>query len=182
MAYQSALQLAAGTNNAGNTGGVTNVIDATLTRPANTTAYTAGDEMTDTGGSILTLTGIATKSGGTGIITEIVLCCSTNAATKPDLTLFVYDTTSTPQTDNAAFAPSDSVQDTCLGYTRITDSQVGDATSNSGNFVMSSGQIHIPFKCVGSANLYLRVKVNNAYQAGANSDTYKIRVKVLQDL
>lgn len=162
-------------------GGFTDVIAATLTRPANTTAYAAGDEMTDTGGAILTLTSAARRSGGTGSIYGITLSCSTNAATKPSLECWIFDTTSTPQTDNAAFAPSDGVVDTLIDVVPLSTSYVGDATSNTGNFVMSSGPLNIPFKCVGSANLFMRIVVRNAYTAGANSDTYKFRVHVGQD-
>src|SRR5947209_1226263 len=107
MAYTPTTTLQAGTANVGNTGGITAVVPATLTRPANTTAYTAGDEMADVGTAILTLTNAATKSGGSGIISQITMACSSNAATKPQLECWIFDTTSTPQADNAAFAPAD---------------------------------------------------------------------------
>jgi hypothetical protein len=173
--------LQAGTAVAGNVGGLTKTVSSVLTRPANTTTYTANDEMTDTGGTIRTLTAMATATGGRGIITHCFYSCSSNGATKPTLTVFVYDTTSTPQTDNAAFAPSDGVQDTCLGSFTLTAAEVGDATSNTGNFSMDSGPIHIPYTTVGSADLYFRVKVTNGYTPGANSDTNTFRFKTQQD-
>src|SRR5213078_3780426 len=142
----------------------------------------AGDEMTDTGGAILTLTGAATKSGGSGIISQITMSCSSNAATKPQLECWIFDTTSTPQTDNAAFAPSDAIVNTLLGVVPLNTSYVGDATANTGSFVMDSGPITLPFVAVGSANLFMRVVVRNAYVAGANSDTLLFRAKCLQDL
>src|SRR5438046_827652 len=40
-------------------GFIAKVVTATLTRPANTTTYTAGDELTDTGGAILSFSGCA---------------------------------------------------------------------------------------------------------------------------
>jgi hypothetical protein len=162
-------------------GGYTDIISATLTRPADTTAYAAGDEVTDTGGTIRTLTGIARASGGTGSIRGVQLAFSDNWAVKPSLELHVYDTTSTPQTDNAAFAPSDAVELTKVCVIPITTVAVGDATANTGNFTMDTGPIDFPFKCVGSANLFLRFVVRNAGQAGANSSTITARVRVYKD-
>jgi hypothetical protein len=173
--------LQAATVAAGNVGGLTKTVSSVLTRPANTTTYTANDEMTDTGGTIRTLTGMATATGGKGIITHCLLSCSSNGGTKPTYTVYVYDTTSTPQTDNAAFAPSDGVQDTCIGSFTLTTAEVGDATANTGNFTMDSGPIHLPYTTVGSADLYFRVKVTNGYTPGANSDTNTFRFKAQQD-
>jgi hypothetical protein len=173
--------LQTGTAVAGNVGGLTKTVSSVLTRPANTTTYTANDEMTDTGGTIRTLTAMATATGGKGIITHCLLSCSSNGGTKPTYTVYVYDTTSTPQTDNAAFAPSDGVQDTCIGSFTLTTAEVGDATANTGNFTMDSGPIHLPYTTVGSADLYFRVKVTNGYTPGANSDTNTFRFKTQQD-
>jgi hypothetical protein len=46
---------------------------------------------------------------------------------------------------------------------------------------MDTGQISVPFTCVGSANLFMRIVIRNAGQAGANSDTLKFRFKIFQD-
>jgi hypothetical protein len=64
----------------------------------------------------------------------------------------------------------------------MVDFQVGDTTSTTGNFMMTTGPVQLDFKTVASANLFLRVKLNAAYTAGANSDTYLFRVKVQQNL
>ena len=162
-------------------GGYTKIVSATLTRPANTTAYAAGDEVTDTGGAILTFTDCARASGLSGVITGVTACFSSNWATKPSLELWIFDTTGTPDTDNAAFAPSDSEVDTLIGVIPLTATYQGDATANTGNFAMDSGSVNIPFLTVGSANLFGRVVIRNAGQAGANSDTIKFRLRVLQD-
>ncbi len=163
--------------------GFTADVDVTLTRAANATPYSAGDEMVDTGGLILTLTGMARASGGTGTIYNLSLICSSNAATKPSLEVWLFDTTSTPQTDNTAFAPADGVVATVIhgGIIPLTTSFVGDATSNTGNFVMTSGPLNIPYKCVGSANLFARIVVRAAYTPGTVSDTYLLRFGVVRD-
>jgi hypothetical protein len=160
------------------TGGVTKVISATLTRPANVTAYAAGNELTDTGAAIQTLTGIATKTGGSGEIRSIGMSCSTG--TPAQLEVWLFDTTSTPQTNNTAFAPADSVVDTCIGVVPLFVSFQG-STGPTGNLFYTAGPLEIPFVTVGSANLYLRVVVRAAYTPGANSDTYKFRVGAVVD-
>lgn len=162
-------------------GGYTTVISTTLTRPANTTAYASGDEVTDTGGAIRTITSAARASGGSGIIHSVAASFSSNWGTKPSLELWIFDTTSTPQTDNDAFAPSDGVVDTLVGIIPLTTSYQGDTTSGTGNFAMDSGFVGIPFLTVGSANLFFRLVIRNAGQAGANSDTIKLRFRILQD-
>jgi hypothetical protein len=163
--------------------GYSKIISSTLTRPNNTTAYTAGDEVSnsDSAPTIITLTGMARFTGGTGAILGVSCSISSNWATKPILDLFIYDTTSTPQNDNSAFAPSDGEQDTVITVIPLAASYVGTSTANTGNFVMDTGPISIPFETVGSANLYLRVAIRNAGQAGAGQDTLKFRFRVLQD-
>lgn len=161
--------------------GYTKVVSATLTRPANTTAYTAGDEITDVGGGILTFPGCARFPGGSGVILGVAAAFSSNWGTKPNLELWLFDTTSVPQADNAAFAPADAEVNTLLAVIPPATNYVGDATAGSGNFVMDTGQIAVPFTTVGSADLYGRLVIRNAGQAGANSDTIKLRLRISQD-
>ena len=158
-------------------GGYTKIVTATLTRPANTTAYASGDEVTDTGGTIRTFTSAARASGLSGVITGADLIFSTVWSTLPSgLELHIYDTTSTPTTDNSAFAPSDGEAATELGVITFSSTSTGTV-----NFTMDSGQVNIPYVTVGSANLYGRLVARNAAQAGANSDTITIRLRVLPD-
>ncbi len=160
----------------GVSGGYTTVLSAVLTRPADTTAYAAGDEMTDTGGTIRTITGAARFSAGSGII-QGVFCSQDHLwTTRPALELWIYDTTSTPVADNGAFAPTDAVTDTCIGIIPLSVSYTG--TVNQG---LDSGTISIPFLTVGSANLYFRVVVRNAAQDSANSGVSTFRFRILQD-
>lgn len=156
--------------------GYTTVITTTLTRPADTTAYAAGDEMTDTGGAIQTITSAARYSGGSGIIQGVLVSQSTLWTTKPTLELWIFDTTSTPVADNGAFAPTDGVVDTCIGVIPLSASYAGTV-----NQTLDTGPINFPFLCVGSANLFFRVVVRNAAQDSANSGVSKFRFRILQD-
>lgn len=178
--------LVAGTANAGNMGGITSIISATLTRPANTTTYTAGREMADTGNNIITLTNIATKSGGSGVIQQVTASCSSNGATKPQLELWLFDTTISLQAsadnNSTAFPLTDGQADTHICVIPLTTTYVGDATAGTGNFIMDSGQINEAYLTSGSANLFMRIIVRNAYTPGANSETWKFKFHVQQDL
>jgi hypothetical protein len=160
----------------GVSGGYTTVLTSTLTRPADTTAYAAGDEMTDTGGAIQTITGAARFSGGSGIIQGVYVSQSTLWTTKPAMEIWVYDTTSTPVADNGAFAPTDGVTDTCIAVIPVTATYAGTV-----NQALDSGQISVPFLTSGSANLFFRVVIRNAAQDSANSGVTKFRWRILQD-
>jgi hypothetical protein len=170
----------------GVSGGYTTVITSnTLTRAANTTIYSAGDELSDLT-TICSLTGAARFSGGSGIIQGMTAIFSDNWTAKPALEIWVMDTTSTIVTDNTAFIPTDAEVATVIDVIPMTASYVGEPTtgtgsSTTGNMVMSTGQISVPFLTAGSANLFLRLVVRNAGQAGANSSTVKIRARILQD-
>jgi len=143
--------------------GLPNVISATLTRPANTTTYTAGDELTDTGGAILAFSGCSSTSGGTGVLSSITIIDNQDAATKPQLDVFVFDTTSVPQADNAAFAPADAVMNTTIGAVGMGTALAGDAAV-TGNAVFQARNLCLPFICgAGSTSLFVRLVMRNAY-------------------
>jgi hypothetical protein len=73
------------------------------------------------------------------------------------------------------------VQDTLIGYFSLTAYEIADPTANTGNFAMDSGQLYLPFTTLSTANLFLRVKTNNAYTPGVVSDTYRFRFAIQQD-
>ncbi len=157
-------------------GGFSTLVTTTLTRPANTDAYAAGDEVTDTGGTIRTLTGAARVSGGSGLITGVVLAGSTVWTVAPQWEIWLFDTTSTPVADNGPFAPTDGVVATCIGVIPLSTVYAGTV-----NFTMDSGPLSMPFVTVGSANLYARIVIRNAGQDSANSSTITMRFRCLQD-
>jgi hypothetical protein len=156
------------------------VVSGTLTRPANTTTYTTNDELTDTGGAILTIAGCARYNGGGGFIDAITVIGSVNAATDPLLDIYVFDTTSTPAADNAAFAPSDAVMQTALIAKSLGTAQNGD-TATSGNLIWQLSGFSIPFVCgAASTSLFVRFAVRNGYVPPSNSETYTVRLHIRQ--
>lgn len=143
---------------------LTFTVDVTLTRPADTTAYAINDEVTDTGGAIRTITGAARVSGGMVRLIS-ASCIDTSAvAVRPQIAAFLFDTTSTPATDNAAFAPTDGVLNTFVGVLPFNIWYLGDDTAGAtGNAVSPYLGPPLEMKTAGSANLFLRVKIYNAY-------------------
>lgn len=83
----------------------TSVIVGTVTRPADTTTYTIGDVV---GTGVLQFQPTGESLGLGGIVKSAACVSSQNATTKPDLQLWLFAAAPASQTDNAAFAPSDS--------------------------------------------------------------------------
>ena len=163
----------------GNGKGAPVMVSATLTRPANTTAYTAGDELTDTGGAILAFPGCVQSSGGSGILASITVIDAANAATDPQLDVFVFDTTSVPQADNAAFAPSDAVMNTLVTAVSMGSAVAGDAAS-TGNLLFQARNLAEPFTCVaGSTSLFVRLVMRNAY-VPVSGEVFVVRLGICQ--
>jgi hypothetical protein len=157
-------------------GGFTTIITSTLTRAATTTAYTAGDEMSNSDSVIRTITGAARFSGGTGVIMGVYVSQDHLWTTKPSMEIWVYDTTGSPAADNDPFAPSDAETDSCIAVIPVTATYAGTI-----NQALDSGPINIPFLTVGSANLFFRVVIRNAAQDSANSGVTKFRFRIAQD-
>jgi hypothetical protein len=154
------------------------VISTDITRPADTTAYAAGDALANstssptTGG--FTLTGAAKASGKGGIVTGATVISSNAAATGLQCEIWLFDQAVTAINDNAAFALSDADAKLCLG--KIPATLVKEATNNSQAAIPNVG---LPFQCVGSANLRFLVKVLNAYTP-ISAEVLTVRLGILQ--
>lgn len=141
-------------------------IDVTLTRPNDTATYAANDEMSSSTSApaVNTITSAARASGGMVRLRAASCVDSSNVAAKPQLLVYIFDTTTTPNNDNAAFAPADSVLNTCVGVLPFNIWYPGDDTAGAtGNAFSPYLGPEIDIKTVGSANLFFRVKVLNAY-------------------
>jgi hypothetical protein len=163
-----------------NVGGYSKIVTATLTRPNDTTAYAAGDQVADSTSAptILTFSNCGRTSGGSGVIVGATLIDHSNQATAPDLELWIFNTTATPNNDNAAFAPSDNTADTCIGVIHFTASYAGDSAT-SGNKFYDAGPFSIPYVCT-TTDLYGMLVVRNAYTPTAQ-EVWKVALRLLQD-
>lgn len=152
-------------------------ISVDVTRPADTTAYAAGDAISNsttaptTGG--FTLTGAARKSGGSGIITDVIVTSSNDPATRLAGELYLFNQSVTNINDNAAFAVSDTEIKTCVGVVPFSFFDAG----NNGLAHMTG--LNILFTCSGSADLRFLLRARNAYTP-ANAEVITVIVKILQ--
>lgn len=151
-------------------------VSTDVTRPANTTTYAINDALADTtptsGG--FTFTSAARKSGGSGIITDMMVSFEEDAATPLQGELHIFDTSVTAITDNAAYAISDAEGKTLVGI-------IPFALVDNGNQGVAHVQnLSIGFTCVGSANLRFLVKVKNGYVPTTNSSVITFRLKIVQ--
>ena len=143
--------LPSGENHTGAVGGHTvgfSAISATYTRPANTTAYTAGDALSDstTAPNDLEFTGCARLNGSSGYITGARLELS-NTSFDGKIVLFLYRTTVTATNDNEAL--------TIVANADFVGSVEFDSANLKANFGTSVGYIEgtlpsdrlLPFTC-----------------------------------
>lgn len=155
---------------------VASVLDCatTITRPADTNAYTANDAFANstsapTAGGF-TFTSAAAVSGGGGIITDAVIVASAATLYQGEIWIFDSATAAVPN-DNAAFACSDA--DCLLLLGKIPFTLVADVSTTS--LACISG-LNIGYHCVGTANLRFLVRITNAPTPG-NAETLTIRIK-----
>lgn len=152
-------------------------ITTDVTRPADTTAYAAGDAISNsttaptTGG--FTFSSAARKSGGSGIITDVIVTSSNDPATRLSGEIFFFNQAVTNINDNAAFAVSDTEIKTCVGVVPFTLFDAGN------NGLAHLTGLNILFTCVGSADLRFLLRARNAYTP-ASAEVITVVVKILQ--
>ena len=142
----------------------------TFTRPADTTAYTAGDVMNNSAsaGVVTEIPNVGLSAHASTIIQQAICVDSANQATKPDLELWLFDTAVTADNDNAVFTPTDAELRTLVAVIAFpsTSFKAGDATSGAGgNCVCDIQNLGIPVRVTGTQvdSLYGVVVVRNAY-------------------
>lgn len=147
----------------------TRIVSGSVTRPADTNAYQAGDAVTTSTSApaAITFSGCATANGGTGTIYGVQCIDSANQATKPQLELWVFAGTAapTPDNDNAVYTPTDAELANLVAVFEFNAWYVGDATAGAGgNCVARALNQNVGFDCGASvADLYGLAVVRNAY-------------------
>jgi hypothetical protein len=178
--------IAAGTNNIGRVGAsafeITGTIDGTniIAAAGN---YAAGDVVSndaDAGeGDPWIFTGIARESGGSGTITKATLECSEDSVVaRVRLWLFNAVPTTTEMDDNEAFNYDADDAGKFIGW--ITFPALVDAGEVSVAFT-KDGDLPLPFKCVGSANLWGITQFLDAETNETASMTFRLKLMGIQD-
>lgn len=157
---------------------------ATYTRPSDTNAYAAGDVIADSTSAptILTFAGATTGKASPSIIQHALIVTSASVATKPDLELWLFDTTIVMDNDNAVFTPTDAELLTLIGVITfaVADFKVGDATVGAGgNAICEAKSLGVPFNSTTSSNdLFGVLVVRNAY-VPVSGEIFTVRLKFL---
>lgn len=149
----------------------------TFTRPADTTTYAAGDVVCNAA----TLIFPSGPKHGAAVIQHAIITSSANVATKPDLELWLFDTTVTAVADNSAFAPTDAEMLTLIAVIPfpVADFKVGLSGSGaSGNVACAAANLGIPISRVSDAAIYAQLVVRNAY-VPTSAEVFQIRLRIL---
>jgi hypothetical protein len=150
---------------------------ATLTRPANTTAYTANDAVTDTGGAACSWPNIANSVDAPVALEALRI---TTADTGPGTAVatfevYVYNSAPTPAADNAAFTFP--IAGYCGRYSgtfmAATDGSVATLTP-------AVGSRRILKPVAGDTKLYFIVKTLTAFTPSANSTVFNVIAEAFQ--
>ena len=149
----------------------------TITRPSNTTAYTAGDVVGDTGGSaILTLSTIG-PSGGYILIQSAALIFSDSSVPSGmgAFRIHLYNASPTAIADNAPFDLVSGDRASYMGYIEF------NAPQDLGSTIYT--QLDYPGRLIklaaASTTLYAEIETRNAYTP-VSASTVELRISTLE--
>ena len=171
--------LPTGSNVIGGIFGSADTGEATVTRPADTTAYAAGDVWADstsapTAGGF-TLSNMARISGGSGVITDLILVSGVANSTLQGQIL-IFDAAVTAVNDNAALTLTDAEALDLVAVVPFNFAVGGVSATN--NTTLSLSNLGISYKCVGSANLRFLIRVAAAYTP-TSAETLAVKAKAI---
>lgn len=143
--------------------------EASATRPANTTQYTAGDVV----GGVLTF-----GAESPGIVRGAVFIDSAAEATKPDVDLLLFDEQPTVAADNSAFAPTDAQMERCIGVIQFAGANFRAGASGNG-VILATAFGELAFS--GQARSFYGVLVaRNAYTP-ISEEKFVVRLGILNE-
>lgn len=155
-------------------------VTASITRPATTTAYTAGDVVTGSNNERLVFEGLPPFVSDGALIESAVCIDGAVVATKPDLELWLFDTDITDlDAENAQWTPTDAQLETLVGIISFATAsfKLGDLTAGAGgNCACVQSNLGIAIK---TPTLYGVLVARNAYVPIA-SEKFTVRLGVIQ--
>lgn len=148
-------------------------VSVDVTRPADTTAYAVNDCISNSTSTPTTFTiaNAAKASGGSGIITDLVVTSDADPAIPLQGEIFLFDSSVTSPNDNAAFAVSDADSKKCIGKVPFVLEDIGN------NNFFHAQCLNIGFTCVGSTDLRFLLRAKSAYTP-ANGEGFAFRFKI----
>lgn len=138
-----------------------------FTRPADTTAYAAGDAVSNSTSSptVLTFASMARANGMGGTIIGARLFIANKAAIAAEFHLLLFNASPTANNDNAAFALGSADLDAMVGFLMFTPSAMTDSGNGSYPFrAYDAVNCPHPYRCGGSAtSLYGLLTTRTAF-------------------
>lgn len=137
-------------------------VSASYTRLANTTAYTAGDALSNntTGQTVLTFENCAAMPGGWAKIVNALMIDDSVPGTPGDFELWLFSASPTAPVDNVAMVVTDAEALTLVGIIPFT---VEHASTLNEVYMADQTFLPLPFQCGSTDNLFGMVKVLNGY-------------------
>jgi hypothetical protein len=176
--------ISAGENHLGAVGGHSAVPSGTMTRPADTTAYAAGDGVTTatSGASALSVTGAARVSAGGGIIFGGRLTKSTTSTTNASFRGWIYqDAPTAIPNDNAAFtAAVHADYQKLIGTFTCDFAATGIVGSDGVQSPITLNRSNMAFKLASGTALTVILEARAAYTPG-NAEIFRLTLDVSQD-
>ena len=150
---------------------------ATITRPSNATAYTAGDVVGDTGGSAIISLTDAGPSGGSVIIqsASLVFSDSTVPSGMGAFRVHLYSASPTAIADNAAFDLTSGERATYMGFVDLPAPQ----DFGSSLYTQTDYPGRLIKLAAASTTLFVELETRGAYTP-VSASTVAIRVNLLE--
>ena len=153
-----------------------------VTRPANTTAYAAGEVIGTATTDVIAIAGVARLPGGSGLVTDALVIDQGGAAAAVALEVYLFSVTPTAQADQTAFALSSTDLAGLIAIVPLNVSYVTNAgAGTTGSRVYTATGINTGFVCAsGSEALYAVLVVRAAYTP-VSGEQLTVVLKVVQD-
>ena len=162
------------------------IVTDSITRPANTTAYAAGDVISEvTTNDHYTFTPAAPDAGLVGYIEHAVMSINANQSTLPDIELWLFHTDIAEVADNSAFAPTDAEVLTLIGVIDfpLTGWKVGlSGAGASGNIIQEIPAVGIPYRTqpASGGSIFGQLVVRNAYTP-ISDEIFQVRLSLTHE-
>ena len=134
------------------------LVQASFTRPSDTTAYAAGDVIGPvTTPANMSFAGVARLKGGGAILRAVTLHKSDKNTTNAAFDLYLFDTSPAAIADNAEWLPTDAEMLNCIGFVELlaADAHQSGGSSNATGATWCKSNLDLPIVCVsGSTTVY----------------------------
>lgn len=162
-------------------------VTGSATRPANVTAYTIGDAVSDvTTNNHITFSRPMDDGINTGEVVSAIITSDANVATPPDMELWLFHTDIAEVADNAPWTLTDAEILTCIGVVDFpTGNWKAGAIAAAGNALCETLDIGLTFMMArvgdgSDAVIYGQLVMKNAY-VPTSGEVFNVSLLIRQD-